>query len=59
MTWPERHDLIINGIDFDAELERLRNDMYQKIEFYFVYKYIDHINQVREVLFNSMGIPKI
>lgn len=32
MTWPERHELIINGIDFDAALERAKNEIFQRIE---------------------------
>jgi len=43
MTWPERHDLIINGIDFDAMLERARNEIFQKIDKMF---YVNHVYQV-------------
>ncbi len=32
MTWPERHELIINGIDFDAMLERERMIQHWHIE---------------------------
>lgn len=40
MTWPERHELIINGIDFDAALERAKNEIFQKIDRMF---YVDNV----------------
>jgi len=35
MTWPDRHELIINGIDFDAALERVKSQLFQKIDAWF------------------------
>lgn len=67
MTWPERHDLIINGIDFDAALERLRNELWQRIDNHIwpiesllsdeATAYLHFLQKQRDILSELAGLP--